>query len=164
MIEELNLHRSPSSNESTPMRSLTVLAFVTAVTTPAWADDVTGTYDVKFEEMGQNCKPPPVALSRGRLTIAAKKGSLTVNIETIPELVGVPQKGGKINAKTLQGPLPTTVQGLDANYSIAGRIDDGGALQLVLVTEYIRHDDKKPHCTQSWNVTGARSSPIKPSR
>lgn len=146
------------------MRSLLLLSILTAATVPAWAEGVSGSYDVKFEEMGQNCKPPPVALGRGKLTIATKKGSLTVNIDTIPELVGVPQKAGKINAKTLHGPLPTTVQGLDANYSIAGRIDDGGILQLVLVTEYIKHDDKKPYCTQSWSVTGARTTPGNPSK
>lgn len=146
------------------MRVLLTLAFIAASITTAWADDIAGSYDVKFEEMGQNCKPPPVALGRGKLVIAIKKGSLTVNIETIPEMVGVPPKVGKINAKTLKGPLPTTVVGLDANYSIAGRVDEGGALQLVLVTEYIKHDDKKPYCTQSWNVTGAKTNPSKPAK
>jgi hypothetical protein len=24
------------------------------------------------------------------------------------------------------------------------------------VAEYVKHDDKKPYCTQSWNVTGLR--------
>lgn len=146
------------------MRVLLAVAVIGATTLTAWADDIAGSYDVKFEEMGQNCKPPPVALGRGKLTIAIKKATLTVNIDTIPEMIGVPPKAGKINAKTLNGPLPTTVQGLDANYSIAGRVDDGGALQLVLVTEYIKHDDKKPYCTQSWNVTGAKTGPSKPAK
>ena len=139
------------------MRTLVTLATLALMGGSAFADDVAGTYDVKFEEMGHNCNPPPVALGRSKLTVAmyAKKNALSVNIETIPVMDGIPQKGGKINAKTTKV-LPTTVQGLDAKYSIAGKIEDGGMLQLVLVAEYIKHDDKKPYCTQSWNVTGLR--------
>jgi hypothetical protein len=153
------------------MRTTVVAAVlcVAVLSSAAYADDVSGTYDVKFDEMGHNCKPPPVALGRSKLTIGvnAKKSSLTVNVETIPEMAGVPQKGGKVNAKTIKGDkgvLPTTVQGLDAKYSIAGKVDDGGMLQLVLVAEYIKHDDKKPYCTQSWNVTGLKGTAEKPDK
>jgi hypothetical protein len=147
------------------MRTLLALAFVAVMSSAALADDVSGTYDVKFDEMGHNCNPPPVALGRSRLTITtmAKKNAITVNIETIPEMAGVPQKGGKVNAKTTKV-LPTTVQGLDAKYSIGGKIDDGGMLQLVLVAEYIRHEGGKPYCTQSWNVTGLKGTPDKPDK
>jgi hypothetical protein len=143
------------------MRSFLVLALLTGMGSAAFAEDASGTYDVKFDEMATTCTPPPVALARSKVNIATnvKKNSLTVNIETIPEMAGVPQKGGKVNAKTIKGSngvVPTTIQGLDAKYSIAGKIEDGGMLQLVLVAEYIKHDDKKPYCTQSWNVTGLR--------
>jgi len=144
------------------MRTLFALVLVAGLGSAAWADATTGSYDVKFEEMGHNCSPPPVALARGKLTIATRKNSLVVNIDTIPEMAGVPEKGGKVNAKTVKGAVPTTVGGLDAKYSIAGKIDDGGMVQLVLVAEYIKHDDKKPYCTQSWNVTGLRGTPDKP--
>ncbi|MEO8549673.1 MAG: hypothetical protein ABI678_06860 [Kofleriaceae bacterium] len=142
------------------------LAFVGALGSSALAEDAAGAYDVKFEEMGHNCTPPPVALGRSKLVIATnpKKSALTVNIDTIPEMAGVPQKGGKVNAKTVKGAVPTTVGGLDAKYSIAGKIEEGGMLQLVLVAEYIKHDDKKPYCTQSWNVTGLRGTPDKPEK
>jgi hypothetical protein len=143
------------------MRTLFALVLVASLGSVARAEDTAGSYDVKFEEMGHNCNPPPVALGRGKLNIATKKNSLVVNIDTIPEMAGVPEKGGKVNAKTVKGAVPTTVGGLDAKYSIAGKIDDGGMLQLVLVAEYIKHDDKKPYCTQSWNVTGLRGSPDK---
>jgi hypothetical protein len=147
------------------MRSFFVQALVAVLVSlagsVAFAEDASGSYDVKFDEMATTCTPPPVALARSKVNIATnvKKNSLTVNIETIPEMAGVPQKGGKVNAKTIKGSngvVPTTVQGLDAKYSIAGKIEDGGMLQLVLVAEYIKHDDKKPYCTQSWNVTGLR--------
>jgi hypothetical protein len=143
------------------MRNFVITAaLLVAMATSARAEDIAGSYDVKFEEMGHNCNPPPVALGRGKLTITTfpKKNALSVNIETIPVMDGIPQKGGKINAKTAKV-LPTTVQGLDAKYSIAGKIDDSGILQLVLVAEYVKHDDKKPYCTQSWNVTGAKGTP-----
>jgi hypothetical protein len=143
------------------MRSLFALVLVASLASVVHAEDAAGSYDVKFEEMGHNCNPPPVALGRGKLTIATRKNSLVVNIDTIPEMAGVPEKGGKVNAKTVKGAVPTTVGGLDAKYSIAGKIDDGGMLQLVLVAEYIKHDDKKPYCTQSWNVTGLRGTPDK---
>lgn len=143
------------------MRSFLVLALVAATSSAAFAEDAAGSYDVKFDEMATTCTPPPVTLARSKVDIATntKKHSLTVNIETIPEMAGIPQKGGRVNAKTVKGSngvVPTTVQGLDAKYSIAGKIEDGGMLQLVLVAEYIKHDDKKPYCTQSWNVTGLR--------
>ena len=141
--------------------ALASLAVVALVSSVASAEDTPGSYDVKFDEMGHNCNPPTVALGRSKLKISQKKTSITVNIETIPEMAGVTQKGGKINAKTVKGAVPTTVQGLDAKYSIAGKIDDAGIVQLVLVAEYIKHDDKKAYCTQSWNVTGLRGTPEK---
>jgi hypothetical protein len=140
------------------MRTLIIVLLVTA---PAFADvDPAGAYDVKFEEVGHNCDPPPVALTRSKLVVATnpRKNSLTVNVETIPEMVGVPEHGGKIKATTLKV-LATTVQGLDARYSVAGKVDDGGVVQLVLTAEYQRHDNHKPYCTQSWNVTGLRVDP-----
>jgi hypothetical protein len=144
------------------MRNLFALVLVASLgSSVVWAEDAAGSYDVKFEEMGHNCNPPPVALGRGKLTIATRKNSLVVNIDTIPEMAGIPEKGGKVNAKTVKGAVPTTVGGLDAKYSIAGKIEEGGMLQLVLVAEYIKHDDKKPYCTQSWNVTGLRGTPDK---
>jgi hypothetical protein len=140
------------------MRTLFALVLVASLGSAVRAEDTTGAYDVKFDEMGHNCNPPPVALGRSKLTISTRGKSLVVNIDTIPEMAGVPQKGGKVNAKTVKGAVPTTVQGLDAKYSIAGKIEEGGMLQLVLVAEYIKHDDKKPYCTQSWNVTGLRGT------
>ena len=135
------------------MRTTILLCMFLAA--PAFADDnVAGVYDVKFEEMASNCSPPPVALGRGKLTIDIKKSSLTVNTDLIPQLVGVPSKGGKINAKTTKV-VGTTVVGLSGKYSVAGRVD-GAMLSLVLVAEYIKQADNKPYCTQSWNVSGAR--------
>ena len=123
----------------------------------ALADDVAGSYDAKFEEMSTNCSPPPVAYTRGTVRVDVFKNTLKVNIETIPEMVGIPAKSGKINAKTTKKKA-TTVQGLDGKYGVSGRVDDNGVLQLVLVAEYTRQDNGKPHCTQSWNVSGVRST------
>ena len=136
--------------------SVLVVLAMTAMTAPAFADEqVAGSYDVKFEESGSTCNPPPVALGRGKLTIDVKNGALTVNTELIPLMKGTPQKNGKISAKTPKV-VGTTVQGLSANYSVAGRVD-GGMLQLVMTAEYIRQDNNKPYCTQAWNVSGLRA-------
>jgi hypothetical protein len=132
-----------------------ILLAVLLAASPALADDsVVGTYDVKFEEMASNCNPVPVSLGRGKLNIDIKKNSVTVNVDLIPQLVGIAQKGGKVNAKTNKI-VGTTVVGLLAKYSVAGHVEDG-LLQLVLVAEYIKAQDSKPYCTQSWNVTGPR--------
>src|ERR1051326_3830665 len=136
-------------------RLLAGLVLVAAMAATASADDVAGVYDVKFEEMASNCKPIPVTLTKGKLTIEVRKGSLTVNTDLIPQMAGVPAKNGKVDAKTTKF-VPSTFQGLDGKYSIAGRVDDSGTLAVVLVAEYQNHDTKKPFCTQSWNVTGPR--------
>jgi hypothetical protein len=136
------------------MRKLAVL-IVLAVAAPAFAEvDVAGVYDVKFEESGSTCNPPPVALGRGKLTIEVKKGVVTVNTDLIPLMTGTAQKDGKIAVKTTKV-VGTTVQLLSAKYSAAGRVD-GGMLQLVMTAEYIRQDTGKPYCTQAWNVSGLR--------
>ena len=138
------------------MRLALVSMFVLAATAaPALADDnVAGVYDVKFEESGSTCNPPPIALGRGKLTIEIKKGSVTVNTDLIPLMVGTPQKNGRVEAKTLKV-VGTTVAGLSGKYSVEGRVENS-MLQLVLVANYIRQDNNKPYCQQSWNVSGLR--------
>ena len=133
-----------------------VLGLASLVAAPAFAD-VGGVYEVKFEEMSTNCSPPPITYTRGTVKIDVAKSSMRVNIETIPQMVGVPAKSGKISAK-MPKKLASTVTGLDVKSTVSGRVDDNGVLQLVLVSEYTRTDNGKPHCTQSWNVSGARSS------
>jgi len=121
---------------------------------PALADDsAAGVYDVKFEEAGTTCSPPPVALGRSKLTIEIKKSILSVNTDLIPVMYGAPDKTGRVSAKTKL--VGTTVMGLSARYSIAGRVD-GGMLQLVLTADYVRQDTNKPYCQQAWNVSGVR--------
>lgn len=137
-------------------RLVAASVFLIGLASPAFADDVGGTYDVKFEEMSTNCSPPPVTYTRGTVKVEATK-SLKVNIDTIPMMVGVPAKSGKINAKTTKKSA-SVVQGLDGKYGVSGRVDENGVLQLVLVAEYTRQDNGKPHCTQSWNVSGVRQS------
>src|SRR6476661_1018230 len=113
-----------ASNPPRAMRTIAVL-LVLAAATPAFADEnVVGTYEVKFEEAGSTCNPPPVALGRGKLTIEIKKGVLTVNTDLIPIMTGTPQKNGKVSAKTTKI-MGTTVVGLSAGYSVAGRVDNG---------------------------------------
>ena len=138
------------------MRTALALGFLLLAATPALAD-ISGTYDVKFEEMSTNCSPPPVTYTRGALKLEIGKGSLRVNIDTIPQMVGIPAKSGKINAKTTKK-LATTVQGLDGTYRVSGRVDETGVLQLVLVAEFTKTGETKTLCTQSWNLSGVRQA------
>ncbi|HEY1555259.1 MAG TPA: hypothetical protein VGF94_10545 [Kofleriaceae bacterium] len=131
------------------------IACVLLAAAPALADDnPAGVYDVKFEESGSTCNPPPVSLGRGKLAIEIKKGTLSVNTDLIPVMYGAPQKSGKVEAKTPKL-VGTTVMGLSARYAIAGRVD-GGMLQLVLTADYVRQDTNKPYCQQAWNISGVR--------
>jgi len=132
-----------------------VLAIASFAATPAFADN--NANDVKFEEMSTNCSPPPITYTRGTVKIDVAKSSMRVNIETIPQMVGVPAKCGKISAK-MPKKLASTVTGLDVKSTVSGRVDETGLLQLVLVAEYTRSDNGKAHCTQSWSVSGVRST------
>lgn len=141
-----------------PVAALSVLGVLSLLASPAFAQTkVDGSYEVKFEEMSTNCDPPRFAYTRGTVRIDVVKKSLKVNIETIPQMAGVPAKSGKISAKTLKRSA-TTVQGLDGTYRVSGRVDDGGVLSLVLVAEFSKSGETKTLCTQSWNISGVRSA------
>lgn len=139
------------------MKLLLAAAVVCAASAVARADEpvVAGAYDVKFEETANGCSPPPITLVQKALRIDIKGGSLTVNIETIPEMAGSPAKGGKVTAKTTKFKA-TTFQGLDGKYEIAGHVDAAGALELVLVAEYQVSQTHKAYCTQTWTIKGTR--------
>lgn len=141
-----------------PVAALLFVGLVGLFASPALADNrVEGSYEVKFEEMSTNCDPVRFTYTRGIVRIDTAKRSLRVNIETIPQMHGVPAKSGKITAKTPKK-LPTTVQGLDGKYHVSGRVDDAGMLQLVLVAEFSKAGESKTMCTQSWNVSGVRQA------
>jgi len=132
------------------------LAVLAAIATPAFADDVAviGTYDVKYEEMSNNCTNVGMTLARGQLKIELKSNVLQIDIERVPLMSGIPTKNGAVNAKSKLG--PTSIQGLDGTFSVAGKVSSAdGVLGLVFVAEY--QVKGKALCTQSWNVTGVRA-------
>ena len=124
---------------------------------PASAQGVAGSYEAKFEEMATNCDPVRFTYTRSIVRVDTVKNTLKVNIETIPQMTGIPAKSGKINAKTPKK-LATTIDGIDGKYHVSGRADDQGVLELVLVAEFTRHDNGKPLCTQSWNLRGVKQT------
>jgi len=139
---------------------LLVAASEVAVGGTASAEDVAGVYDVKYDAMASNCTSP-LSFKNGELKIDVKQKSLVVNIETVPQMVGVADLAkGKINAQTKKVSA-TIVAGMDGKFSVAGRVQSG-VLQLVFVGEY----SAKGHalCTQSWNITGARRDDAKPTK
>lgn len=116
--------------------------------------DVVGTYDVKYDEVSNNCTDVGITFGRGTLDVLLKKGTLVVDIERVPLMNGAAPRGGKLRAQSKLG--PSSIQGLDGKFSVAGRVDNG-VLQLVFVAEY--YVKTKPLCTQSWNVSGLRQAP-----
>ena len=135
------------------MRTLAALAIL-ALSTPALADDGTGTYDVAYADAGSTCTANPVTMTKGKLTIAIKKGALTVSFDPHFELTGKPSKDGTINAKTAKL-IGTSLGGLSARYTIVGHAQNG-SVELALTATYIRQDTNKPYCAQTWNVTNAK--------
>lgn len=132
--------------------------FVLVASSSAFAQEVAGTFDVKFDEAGSTCNPSPVTYTRGKVVVEDTKKGVTVNIETIPQMFGGPAKKGSFKASTTKQ-VATTVQGLDAKYTISGRIDESGVIAVVLVAEY--QANKKPYCVQSWNISGIRQASTK---
>src|SRR6516162_9560235 len=110
MIRYLNPGDFPGVRSVTMRTTVLTVLMLLVAAAPALADEnVAGVYDVKFEESGSTCNPPPVALGRGKLTIEVKKGVVTVNTDLIPLMTGTVQKNGKISAKTTKI-VGTTVQ------------------------------------------------------
>ena len=135
------------------MRTFVVLATL-ALAAPVFADDGTGAYDVTYTDAGSTCAANPVTMTKGKLTIAVKKGALNVSFDPMFALVGKPAKDGAIDAKTTKL-IGTSVGGLSARYAIVGHAQ-GGSVQLALTATYIRQDTNKPFCAQTWNVTGTK--------
>jgi hypothetical protein len=115
------------------------------------AAGIGGIYDVKYDEVSNNCTQTGMSFTRGTLTIETKK-EITVRIDLVPTMTGSEPRAGKLKATSKIG--PSVIQGLDGRFSVAGRVDDG-VLQFVFVAEY--YVKGKPLCTQSWNVSGVRN-------
>ena len=121
----------------------------------AHADEpVTGAYEAKFEQIGNNCEHSIAYPPRGIVKIDIKGGDLQVDIERTPLMLGKPRKDGKINAKSRVG--HTAVAGMDGVFTVAGRITpEDGMLSLTLIGEY--QAGGKPLCTQSWSLSGLKA-------
>lgn len=116
---------------------------------------ILGTYDVRYEEVSSTCTNTSITLSRGTLKVSKKKKQLLVDIERFPDMLGSP-RGDKIRA--VSKIAPTSIDGLDGKFSVAGRVDEG-LIQLVFVAEY--YVDDRPYCAQTWNVSGKKQASAK---
>jgi hypothetical protein len=135
--------------------AVSVLVWATGIA----AADVSGVYDVKFEEVSTNCNSP-LRYPHGKLTIKEKGNQVTVDIDRTPLMGGIPAKNGRISAKSKPG--GTMVEGMTGVFSVAGKVTPEGQLQVVMVGEYSANG--KPLCTQTWNVSGPRSKDEKPKK
>jgi hypothetical protein len=119
---------------------------------PAYAD-ISGTYDVKFEDVSTNCTTQKLSYKPQQISVKLKGNQVSVDIDVTPLMTGVPQKNGKVSAKSKAG--NTMITGMKGVFSVAGRITADGSLAFVMVGEY-SNEQGKPLCTQSWNVSGPR--------
>jgi hypothetical protein len=111
-----------------------------------------GSYEVRYEEVSSNCSQTSISMTRGTVDISKKGKQLVVDIQRFPFMYGVPGKGGKIRASSKIA--SSSIEGVDGKFSVAGRVDEG-VIQLVFVAEY--YVDKKPLCSQTWNVSGQKT-------
>ncbi len=133
-------------------KQLLPIVWVLAAATPAYAD-ISGTYDVKFEDVSTNCTTQKLTYRPQQISVKVKGNQVTVDVDITPVMTGVPQKNGKVSAKSKPG--ATMIDGMKGVFSVAGRITNDGSLALVMVGEYTT-EQGKPLCTQSWNVSGPR--------
>lgn len=137
--------------------SVAVLAGL-IVATPAPADAqskkvrVAGTYNVTYEDLANNCTQVSFTMTKGTLSISKKTASdrVTVRIPTLPSMKGK-STDGTFRAKVKRG--PTSIDGVEGKFSATGKVING-SLEMVLMAEL--YMDRKPLCTQSWNVKGTR--------
>jgi hypothetical protein len=140
-----------------PILSVVALAVLGVSASEARADKgdkaaaVLGTYEVRYEEVSSNCTNALISMSRGQLTITKKGKQIAVDISRFPVMYGSPGKGGKLRATSKIA--SSSIEGIDTKVSVAGRVDEG-LIQLVFVAEY--YVNKKPMCSQTWNVSGKR--------
>lgn len=139
------------------MRTIPTLALVgTALLSVGVARaDVTGVYEVKYEEVSTNCTTQRLVYAPGNLTVKVRGTQLIVDIDRTPEMVGPPSKNGKVSATSKRG--KTMIEGMQGVFSVAGRITSDGLLFLTMIGEYSASG--KPLCTQSWNVSGPKAPP-----
>jgi hypothetical protein len=141
--------------------SMVLAVAVLAAAAPAYADDVTGSYEVKFEQISTNCEHPVTYPQHGTLKVAVKGNDVQVDIDRTPLMVGKSTKTKKLSAKSPR-PGHTPIAGMDGVFSVAGRITEEGMLSLVMIGEY--QTAGKPLCTQSWNLSGLRAASDKPKK
>lgn len=116
------------------------------------AADVAGTYEVKYEEVSTNCTSP-LRYPHGKLQVKVKGATVTVDIDRTPVMTGSVTKAGKISAKSKSG--PTSLDGMNGVFSVAGKVTPEGMLSFVMVGEYTAQG--RALCSQSWNVSGSKS-------
>ncbi len=141
------------------MRTILVLGLLAGVLGGVARADVTGVYDVKYEEVSTNCASP-LRYTPGKLLVKIVGNSLTVDIDRTPLMGGIPSKTDKVSAKSKSG--STMVDGMSGVFSVAGTVTPEGLIHLVMVGEYSAKG--KPLCSQSWNLTGLRIDTIKPKK
>lgn len=146
------------------MRTTIVLAALLALPSVAAADTVSGTYDVKYEDVSNNC-PSPLRYVHGKVEVKNTRGqAITVDIDRTPLMLGSTLKKNGLSAKSKSG--PTMLEGMDGVFSVAGKITPEGLIDLMMIGEYSVKG--KALCTQSWKVVGTKAdgnrTPKKPAK
>jgi len=119
------------------------------------AGELAGDYEVKFNEIANNCENTGMNLRTGVVNLGKQGKQLTMQVPLVATMFGRMPRHGKFNVKAKLG--GTGIAGVLGKFSAAGKVEDG-VLQMVLVAEYFRGSTKKPVpiCTKTWNARGLR--------
>lgn len=114
---------------------------------------VAGKFAARFDLVSSNCKDTGMNLDRAPVSLEEPaRGRVAVTMPMVPDMSGVVSRGGKFKAEARRG--KTGIEGLEGQFSIAGRVE-GDTIQFLFIAEYYKGG--KALCTQSWNASGPRS-------
>ena len=110
-----------------------------------------GSYSVKYEQVADDCEGDGLTLGAGAaVAVSGANDKLVVTIAGVTPMRGRRAADGQFKALS-QG--PGAKPDLRGKYSVSGKtVRD--SIEMVFIAQFYR--GKRPLCTQSWTVSGAR--------
>lgn len=133
-----------------PIRLALVGTMLLAGGSVALAQPASGNYNVKYEQVADDCDGDGLTLAPGTITLDGDDAKLEVRIPSVTPMKGRRTADGKFKAQA-QG--PGAKPDLRGKYSVSGKTTRD-SIEMVFIAQFYR--GKRPLCTQSWTVSGAR--------
>jgi hypothetical protein len=133
-----------------PALALLASAILLGFASSADAQPTSGTYQVKYEAVADDCDGEGLTLSAGAARVQSDSGKLTLSLDGVAPMKGRQAADGQFKAQA---------QGAGAKPDLRGKYSASGktvrdSLEMVFIAQFYR--GKRPLCTQSWTVSGTR--------